>query len=554
LNGADSSIPLLVTAAGVCLLFMLIAGGIVYGNTRRTITAADWVEHTQEVLNSLRTTSQTTERVESNTRLYLATADVARLDLAKTSAASLESEAGRLKELVSDNANQTPSVEQLIVASAELTQNVASLHAGGELPKNSIQHCQQAISKMTAEERRLLTERTKTSQRISIVSLTTDFIFASLSVLTLITLFGFLLRAAELRQRTESQILETNRNLERSIELLQEQADESNLLTTSRDELQLCVTLPEVYESAKNGFARLIPQTSGALCMLNNSRNVLETVSSWGEPEMEDCIAPGACCGMRSGQPRWRQPSGSEINCTHFATQAPAYYICVPVVAHGDTLGLLYIQCKDEAGMQSVRLRLGGMRQLTQLTGMAVASMKLRIKLENQSIRDPLTSLFNRTFMEIALERELSRAVRRKSMIAVMMLDVDHFKLFNDTHGHAAGDAVLKAVAEVCQNTVRSEDIVCRYGGEEFTMILPDMTVEAAGDRAESIRRAIEALRVRGDRVSYGDVTASIGVALYPDDGMTAEVLLRKADLALYRAKQQGRNQVSLCIEPTLLV
>jgi diguanylate cyclase (GGDEF)-like protein len=280
--------------------------------------------------------------------------------------------------------------------------------------------------------------------------------------------------------------------------------------------------------------------------MITNSRNMMEIVATWGDMRMEDCHPPDSCCGLRSGQPRWRQEGFSEIHCSHFSKPEPDNYACFPVIAHGDTLGLLYIQCPDAACMDAIRSRMDGLRQLIQLTGMAVASMKLRIKLENQSIRDPLTGLFNRHFMEIALDRELARATRKKTMLAVFMLDIDHFKEFNDIYGHSAGDAVLRAVAEVCMNTIRAEDTACRYGGEELTIILPEMTEESAYSRAESIRRAISDLRVQEGNNFYGEVTISIGVALYPDDGMSAEALLRTADQALYRAKRGGRNQVSV--------
>jgi diguanylate cyclase (GGDEF)-like protein len=549
LKRRDSTIPMLITAAIISVLFMLIAGGLVYGNTRRTITAADWVEHTQEVLTSLRAASQMSDRVDSSARLYTITSDAGRLDQARTSANFLESNAAHLKALVSDNTDETPNALELTQCSAEVTQEVANLGAGVALPKGPIQRCQQVIARMTEQERRLLTERSKTSQRISIVSLTTDFGFAGFSVLALITLFGFLLRGAELRQRADNQILKTNRDLEESIQLLQDQADESNLLTASRDELQLCVNLDEVYRSAKTGFARLLPAVNGTLSIITNSRNMMEIVSAWGETAMEDCHPPESCCGLRSGQARWREQAVSEIQCGHFKKGGPEYYVCVPVVAHGDTLGLLYLQAADEVGLQSVRQRIGGLRQLVQLVGMSVASMRLRMKLEHQSIRDPLTGLFNRHFMEVALEREISLAARRKNMLAVLMLDVDHFKDFNDTHGHAAGDAVLRAVSEVCQNAVRTEDIACRYGGEEFTIILPDITSEIAYARANSIRNAISALRVSEGKNFYGEVTISIGIALYPDDGTDSDMLLRRADQALYRAKQGGRNQVLLAIE-----
>jgi diguanylate cyclase (GGDEF)-like protein len=185
-----------------------------------------------------------------------------------------------------------------------------------------------------------------------------------------------------------------------------------------------------------------------------------------------------------------------------------------------------------------------GLRQLVQLTGMAIATLNLRTKLENQSIRDSLTGLFNRHFMQISLERELSRAMRRNQMLAVYMLDLDHFKRFNDTYGHAAGDSVLQAIAEIFRTSIRTEDIACRYGGEEFTIMLPDVTPTVAYERAESIRRAVANLRVPLDREVYGEFTVSIGVALFPNDGDAADLLLRRADQALYRAKRLGRNQV----------
>ena len=176
---------------------------------------------------------------------------------------------------------------------------------------------------------------------------------------------------------------------------------------------------------------------------------------------------------------------------------------------------------------------------------MAIATLNLRTKLENQSIRDSLTGLFNRHFMQISLEREISRAARRKQTLAVFMLDLDHFKKFNDTFGHAAGDSVLQAVAEIFQTSIRTEDIACRYGGEEFTIMLPDVTPAVALERAESIRQGVANVRLPLDRQVYTEFSVSIGVAVYPNDGETSDLLLRRADMALYRAKRSGRNQVA---------
>ena len=536
------------------MVFLLAAGALVYGNTRRTITASDWVEHTQEAINSLRAASQVNERVDANSRLFLLTSDDDRLDMVKANASNLAISVGHLQALVADNPEEVPNIQALLTCSGQISEAVKGLKSGGPQPKAAIERCQQTLNRMLDLERRLLLERSQATRRIEIQSLTTDFVFVALSLVALVTLFGFLVRGAELRQRSDRQIVLTNRHLEESVHLLQEKAYESELLTTSRDELQLCVNLQEVFKSAQSSFERLLPSTAGALCVITNSRNMMETVGSWGDVALEDCHTPDSCCGLRSGQPRWRQPGGSMIHCSHFGNagpgnEIPERYLCVPVVAHGDTLGLLHIQCPDEDCVQAVRERLDGLHQLVQLTGMAVASMKLRTKLENQSIRDPLTGLFNRHFMEVALDRELSRARRRKSTLAVFMLDVDHFKEFNDTHGHAIGDTVLRSVAAACQTTVRAEDIVCRYGGEEFTIILPEITAEAAYERAENVRAAIANLRVFEGQDEFQEVTISVGIALYPEDGTTADVLLRSADQALYRAKKQGRNRV-LAAEP----
>jgi len=178
-----------------------------------------------------------------------------------------------------------------------------------------------------------------------------------------------------------------------------------------------------------------------------------------------------------------------------------------------------------------------------ELAAVSIAGLNLRSKLESQSIRDSLTSLFNRHFMEVALDRELKRAERHGTNLAVFMLDVDHFKQFNDVYGHEAGDTVLREVADVFRRCVRSEDIVCRYGGEKFVIILPEITPEMAFERAEKIRVEVGAVRVRLRGEVLREVTISIGIAMYPQSGDFLDQILRVADRSLYEAKHRGRNQ-----------
>jgi diguanylate cyclase (GGDEF)-like protein len=196
---------------------------------------------------------------------------------------------------------------------------------------------------------------------------------------------------------------------------------------------------------------------------------------------------------------------------------------------------------------------MSSVRQLTQLTAIGIATLQLRTELEHRSICDPLTELFNRSFMQSSLERELARAKRNgQASLAVLMLDVDHFKKFNDQFGHSAGDDVLKQVAGLFRRFTRAEDILCRYGGEEFTIIMPDITTQAAVARGERLRQEVAQLSQQPSNQKFELISISVGIALYPQDGTSSVELLCRADEALYRAKRAGRDRVMLSAPKSL--
>ncbi|MFZ0292465.1 MAG: GGDEF domain-containing protein [Candidatus Sulfotelmatobacter sp.] len=163
-----------------------------------------------------------------------------------------------------------------------------------------------------------------------------------------------------------------------------------------------------------------------------------------------------------------------------------------------------------------------------------------------QSVRDALTGLYNRRYLEEVLDRETRRAGRAGQSMGILMLDLDHFKRFNDTYGHDAGDAVLRETAAFLLKNVRAEDFVCRYGGEEFVVILPTADVEGSTTRAEKLRSKIRELSIMHQGKSLGMVTFSIGVAAFPVHGMSPKELMAAADGALYEAKRGGRDQVAI--------
>ena len=160
------------------------------------------------------------------------------------------------------------------------------------------------------------------------------------------------------------------------------------------------------------------------------------------------------------------------------------------------------------------------------------------------STRDPLTGLFNRAYFHERVSSEVSRAYRNKQPLAIAMVDVDHFKSFNDTHGHAAGDLVLQAIAASLRRSFRKTDIVSRYGGEEFLIAMPDTDTEAAGRKLESVRQSIEATPIQAGGGKTVNVTISGGLAGFSQDGTTEEELLAVADARLFQAKGAGRNRI----------
>jgi len=349
------------------------------------------------------------------------------------------------------------------------------------------------------------------------------------------------------RKQAEEAIRESHQKLK-------QQTHQLKLLAEMGDLLQASSTPADAYAVAARFAQRLIPATSGAVFAYSAPRRELEVVSRWGEvqPKEPDLMSPDTCWALRTGRPHFVKDSHSSLVCRHLPNPSPACYLCVPMIAHGETLGLLYFQLNPprqaslgEAPSESADLPWPATSIADQLA-FAVANMKLREALRAQSIRDPLTGWFNRRYMEETLEREILRAARNKHPLSVIMLDVDNFKGFNDSFGHQAGDVVLQNLCQIMRSHIRNEDVACRYGGDEFVLVLPDTSAELATRRAEELRTAVAEMGMRNQAQLPGTLTLSVGVATFPTDGSTLNELLRAADSALFRAKGEGRDRVSL--------
>jgi diguanylate cyclase (GGDEF)-like protein len=549
----NRAIPQLMVAAACAILLTLGAGALLDVKINNLLDARNLAAHSLEVQSNLQVLQARLDRFDAVAHLYVLNRAPSTLRETQVLSVSIESSARHIAGLVADNPAQSDSAQRLDRCTVTLVQTARALEApNGALPTDTQFSCREIVSLMQERERGLAEARSKISESSKDSLLVLGLSLACFFVVVVMILFGVLARDALFRRRVEEQAERSNRQLAESnselattIRIMQDRASEAKRLGQVRDQLQMCSSNKDACDITVYFVSKLLPESSGSLCMINNSRQMIELRASWGEnTSILDTFPLEGCCGMRSGQPRWFTPETSALHCEHFAGPPPERYVCLPLMAHGDTLGVLFIEYSGADKEVPVERNLPALRDLLQLASMTIASINLRHKLENQSIRDSLTGLFNRHFMEITLERELRRATRRNSSMAVFMIDADHFKLFNDTFGHNAGDTVLRAVAERFVSSVRSEDIVCRYGGEEFVIILPDISAEKARERAHEVKEAIEGLRVSDNGQTLGPVTVSIGVAMYPEHGRTIETLMQAADRSVYVAKNNGRNRV----------
>ncbi len=297
---------------------------------------------------------------------------------------------------------------------------------------------------------------------------------------------------------------------------------------------------------------QLFPNWSGALCITSASRTSVETVATWGQDVAgERLFAPDDCWALRRGQPQSFLRGEKASACRHIHISGVSESHCIPFMAQGEALGIVSLQMRDSPTQQELAPRSSTEAErrlaavLAEQVALALGNLRLRESLRNQSICDALTGLFNRRYMEESLEREFSRANRKKSSVAIVMMDLDHFKRFNDTFGHQAGDALLRALGDLLRRNTRGQDIVCRFGGEEFAIVLTDSSLAGALQRIDILRQQIRLLNVEYGGQLLGPVTVSIGVALYPDHGTTTNEVISAADQALYRAKREGRDRVS---------
>jgi diguanylate cyclase (GGDEF)-like protein len=334
---------------------------------------------------------------------------------------------------------------------------------------------------------------------------------------------------------------------EKMMKDLEQRSERASMLAKMGELLQSCVSRDEVITVALSFAPKIFPSARGAIFWMNSSRNAVEVIGSWSDCELAATdFEVGDCWALRTGQPHLVYADESTARCRH-AAELSCSHLCIPILAQGETLGILHLQKKQnaarlDAAELSFRMTFAGQ------IGLSIANIKLRDALRTQSIRDALTGLYNRRHLEEILEREIRRSARAQQHLGIIVIDLDHFKSFNDAYGHDAGDAVLCETGLSLTSGIRAEDFVCRYGGEEFVVVLPTANLEAARARAETLRLKMKELTILHQGKSMGMITISAGVAVFPDHGTTPREVIAAADAALYEAKRNGRDQVAVAL------
>ena len=337
--------------------------------------------------------------------------------------------------------------------------------------------------------------------------------------------------------------------LERQRLEAQRNADEvmRDMLSRMTQRLQGCDSLSVLTRIVTRFAPEVVPSRAGRRYLLDERRNAVAEACNWLDPvHSQREFAPTSCWGLRRGLPHRPASRAVDIPCEHLDLTGCGTpdTLCLPLVAQGETLGLLYFEPVDEAAgaPETPEIYLA---MLAENISLALANFRLRDALRELALTDPLTALANRRQLDAMLEEQLDKAYRSGQPIGCLMLDVDHFKRFNDTFGHEAGDAVLREVGKLLRSAVRDPELAFRYGGEEFTLLLPGLDAAGAAARAEELRGRVAGLRTTHGGTDLGPITVSIGVSCAPEVCRYGR-LLQAADAALLEAKARGRDRVAV--------
>lgn len=540
-------------------IFIAVGVGVIWG-AQRLIRDAAWVSHTHEVIGTVGALETRLRDAEATQRGYLLTGDPVYLADYRNASAALPEIRDHLLWLIRDNPEQQArarvlwaSIDKRLtqLASTLVIYRESGLSAAQKLINQDVIVSSTAVRREAAAlnnaERELLVQRGQSTGNSANLLRALALLGIPIGVLMIWMAYRLLVQEIKRRARAEDVAAQANQQLRMGLDRVERSTAALELLNHYGSMLQSCTTPEEALHLTRVLMDDLVPGVAGCIYRIRHSQDHAELATEWGAlPVSAPAMIPvDACWALRRGQVH-AVMSAQARHCPHHGVGPEAAYpaatLCVPLLAQSSQFGVLSLTDTGTAIADNRDLIQAASEQLS----MALANLSLQDRLRQQSIRDPLTGLFNRRYLEESANRELTRCARRDLPLSMLMLDIDNFKSFNDINGHAAGDAVLSHFGQLLQSMSRGEDIACRYGGEEFTLILPEVRLDVASTRAEEIRQAVEAMQIPHLGKLLPQVTVSIGVAAFPVHARAPEALMQIADEALYRAKRAGRNRIEV--------
>jgi diguanylate cyclase (GGDEF)-like protein/PAS domain S-box-containing protein len=349
----------------------------------------------------------------------------------------------------------------------------------------------------------------------------------------------------------QEEIKQARDKLAEAIGKLERRNYETGIISEMRDMMQVAADMNELPPIIKSNMEKLFPGAGGALFLMDPTKSELETVGRWNDfPEdIDDNIfAPDACWALRRSNVYIVEDTDIDSICPHLKHPPSNIYACIPVMDKGEIIGLLHIRDHKSMSPDDRQKLLTILKEtsnsISEYLSLSMANLRLTETLKYQSIKDPLTALYNRRFLMESFTKEIVRASRKKTKITIVMIDIDHFKKFNDKWGHAAGDELLMQLGKFFRENIRESDIACRYGGEEFVILMPESDAEVTFKRAEKMRSEVKNIKAFIGSHRLPPIALSMGISEYPTNGENVDDLLRIADDAMYKAKQEGRDRV----------
>ncbi|MEH1815327.1 MAG: diguanylate cyclase [Nostoc sp.] len=335
-------------------------------------------------------------------------------------------------------------------------------------------------------------------------------------------------------------LTDLNRQLEEKTLELEAKKRELIYLSDMTDMLYSCESKDEVYQVVALTCSKLFPNMSGCVCIIANSKNYVQINSIWGdERSSKEIFSLSDCWALRRGKLNLLSPRNTGLICSHLIEPVSGAHLCVPLFGQGEVVGILHIYAPEQISPEVQQTS----EIIARTLGIALNNLSIKQRLTHENLRDGMTQLFNQSYMQSITEQRLAEAERSGQPLSIIFLDIDNFKSYNSRYGHVTANIVLQGLAKLLLKSIRSFDIACRWGGEEFVIVMPNMTLETLRKRVEQLRLDIEQMQLKdGDQILQS-ITASFGIAV-SEPGITVKDFLNRANQAMLEAKRSGKNRV----------